>query len=655
MRSRRRSTRRLADATIAISHATIEMYRSIGIELVEPRVIHNAVDPSIFHPEGRIPFDRDRPIRLICSSWSDNPRKGAPDLPLARGPPRLGPVRVHLRREHADAVRADPAPAAAAVERARGRAPAARHLRHRDRARRVLERARRGALVRPAGGLPRQRRQPRGREGGRLRVPRARGDPGAARSARRRVRAAPGADLAAVARGDRRPVPRDPRARRVRGSTWRSRASSAVRRAARPVRRAVVTRRWRPASRLFLVGEGTGWVDRPRRCRSSRRSARSARRATSPTGASCSASQRAGRLLRQPVHAASRALAALAAPARHGLLPRPPGHARDAGVRRVLPLARRRHEEISRVQVSHSEMHEIVVSSGIDPGKVFRIPIGVEPAYFEAADGGVPAPPRGPSWAARRGVRRRLVPQGRRRLRRRARAEGDQGPGRAARGASASCASGSPSCTSSSPGRRAGTSARASSGSGSPTATDSLERYEQIGRLYQALDAYVVPSRQEGGPKGVFEAMASGVPVVTTRVGQAMDLVRHGENAWMVDVDDAEGLAHWLAHVAERPPELPQVIAAGLETAAANTYEAPASRSGGRSSTGSSRRRERLARPGALERARARAAHAKRDRLGRARRAGGAAPARDRGDLAPAGRARRLLRRRPDAGRRSRS
>jgi len=101
-----------------------------------------------------------------------------------------------------------------------------------------------------------------------------------------------------------------------------------------------------------------------------------------------------------------------------------------------------------------------------------------------------------------------------------------------------------------------------------------LERYDRIGGLYQALDAYVVPSRQEGGPKGVLEAMASGVPVVTTRVGQAMDLVRHGENAWLVEVEDAEGLAHWLAHVAGRPSDLPPVVAAGLETAAANTYEA---------------------------------------------------------------------------------
>src|SRR5262249_18058254 len=50
----------------------------IGVELVEPRVIHNPCDPGIFTATGRAPFSRDRKVRLICSSWSDNPRKGGP-------------------------------------------------------------------------------------------------------------------------------------------------------------------------------------------------------------------------------------------------------------------------------------------------------------------------------------------------------------------------------------------------------------------------------------------------------------------------------------------------------------------------------------------------------------------------------------------------
>jgi glycosyltransferase involved in cell wall biosynthesis len=72
--------RRFADATIAISRATIDMYRTLGIELVAPRVIHNPVDPEIFHRRGRLPFDRGRRTRIVSVSWSDNRRKGGPEL-----------------------------------------------------------------------------------------------------------------------------------------------------------------------------------------------------------------------------------------------------------------------------------------------------------------------------------------------------------------------------------------------------------------------------------------------------------------------------------------------------------------------------------------------------------------------------------------------
>jgi glycosyltransferase involved in cell wall biosynthesis len=54
------------------------MYRSIGVEFVDPHVVYNATDASIFHPNGRVPFDRSRKTRLIAVSWSDNPHKGGP-------------------------------------------------------------------------------------------------------------------------------------------------------------------------------------------------------------------------------------------------------------------------------------------------------------------------------------------------------------------------------------------------------------------------------------------------------------------------------------------------------------------------------------------------------------------------------------------------
>src|SRR5439155_12999044 len=49
----------LADSTLAISHATIEMYRRIGIELVSPRVVHNGCDPRISTRRTGRSRDRD--------------------------------------------------------------------------------------------------------------------------------------------------------------------------------------------------------------------------------------------------------------------------------------------------------------------------------------------------------------------------------------------------------------------------------------------------------------------------------------------------------------------------------------------------------------------------------------------------------------------
>jgi glycosyltransferase involved in cell wall biosynthesis len=100
-----------------------------------------------------------------------------------------------------------------------------------------------------------------------------------------------------------------------------------------------------------------------------------------------------------------------------------------------------------------------------------------------------------------------------------------------------------------------------------------LKYYPEVGRLFHALDVYIVSSRQEGGPKAVLESMASGVPIVTTRVGQAMDLVRHDGNGWMVDVNDAEALAHWTEYVIHHYSSLADVVRKGRQTAEANSYE----------------------------------------------------------------------------------
>ena len=67
--------------------------------------------------------------------------------------------------------------------------------------------------------------------------------------------------------------------------------------------------------------------------------------------------------------------------------------------------------------------------------------------------------------------------------------------------------------------------------------------YREVVPLYHALDLYVIASRCEGGPLGLMESWATGVPVVSTRVGMPADVVRHGENGMLAESEDATGLA----------------------------------------------------------------------------------------------------------------
>jgi len=84
----------LADVTVFQSRYSLDACRALGLEFREPRVIPNAVDSAIFHPPAaRAPLD-GRPVRLVATSWSDNPNKGA--ATLARLEELLDPSRFEL-------------------------------------------------------------------------------------------------------------------------------------------------------------------------------------------------------------------------------------------------------------------------------------------------------------------------------------------------------------------------------------------------------------------------------------------------------------------------------------------------------------------------------------------------------------------------------
>lgn len=69
---------------------------------------------------------------------------------------------------------------------------------------------------------------------------------------------------------------------------------------------------------------------------------------------------------------------------------------------------------------------------------------------------------------------------------------------------------------------------------------------------YQAVDAFVLPTWYDACSLTVLEAMASGLPVVTTRCNGASELIRHGDSGLVVnDPFDTAGLVSCLVRISD--------------------------------------------------------------------------------------------------------
>jgi len=61
--------------------------------------------------------------------------------------------------------------------------------------------------------------------------------------------------------------------------------------------------------------------------------------------------------------------------------------------------------------------------------------------------------------------------------------------------------------------------------------------YSDYPRYYNEMDVFVLPSKLEGGPIPLIEAMMSNVVPVASRTGFAPDIIHEGENGFLFDVD----------------------------------------------------------------------------------------------------------------------
>jgi glycosyltransferase involved in cell wall biosynthesis len=344
---------------------------------------------------------------------------------------------------------------------------------------------------------------------------------------------------------------------------------------ARPARRAVVARRtrgWAPHSRLFIGQEAAEWV----LSYEARQLARTAQALGVELGPRGWINAVAGQSIFHQsqftllLHDFERRGNNLGFAYFHGR-PGTPGMPEfDA----CFDTMRRRHEEIERVQVTNRVMEALVLETGMGAHKVHRIPIGIDVETFPLRSPGGVASARerfglpdsafvvgsfqkdGVGWGE--GTEPKLIkgPDVLLAVAERLRDRVPDtwflltGPSRGFVRAGL---------------ERLGVSYRHAL----------LDDVDAVAEAYAAIDVCLVTSRDEGGPRAVLESMATGVPLVTTRVGQAADLVEHGVNGWMVDVDDVDALVAAVEQVAgSSSDELARLRKEGRRTAEESSYPA---------------------------------------------------------------------------------
>ena len=78
-------------------------------------------------------------------------------------------------------------------------------------------------------------------------------------------------------------------------------------------------------------------------------------------------------------------------------------------------------------------------------------------------------------------------------------------------------------------------------------------------RIYADLDLLVVSSNNEGTPVSAIEAMASGCPVVATRVGGLPDVIENGETGYLVPPKQPQALAAAMLKLISNPQRAEQM------------------------------------------------------------------------------------------------
>ena len=230
------------------------------------------------------------------------------------------------------------------------------------------------------------------------------------------------------------------------------------------------------------------------------------------------------------------------------------------------------HEKISKIQVSHSIMEKKILETGIDVNKIHKIPISINYNQFSKLDNetkkqlrfsyGIPRDAivigsfqkDGEGWG--RGLKPKLI----------------KGPDIFIESLKL-IKKNIPEVFVLLSGPARGYVIENLIKIGIPYKHINLPNYIDINKLYNCLDLYIVSSREEGGPRSILECMATGVPILSTKVGQAIDLINHDVNGWLVDISDIESIADKAKYIIENKNSISNILDQAQRDAESNSYE----------------------------------------------------------------------------------
>ena len=83
-----------------------------------------------------------------------------------------------------------------------------------------------------------------------------------------------------------------------------------------------------------------------------------------------------------------------------------------------------------------------------------------------------------------------------------------------------------------------------------------LGHRSDLPRLLQAADLFLFPTRFEGHPFALLEAMAYGLPIITTDVSSIPEVIEHQIHGLLYRAGDEDGLVHAVRWAVQHPDKM---------------------------------------------------------------------------------------------------